>query len=455
MFNQKKESTHSYCKIEIVSLIVYLIAIFWGLAMLYRSVLLSEITRERVVDSLLSVVSLMFILLLHKFNDNLQSTIGKKYCCLVQAFLYFCAIMQGDKYTICLMLIIYLSTILYKPNLDYIIRGILGLGVLLECSSIWFIVQELPELNIIDRILNGYVLDIAFVLVVIIYLLRDKLHNILNRIANCAIYRILVSGLMIVVVLVCEWMMQDAGQWEYLALIAQEHPKKVVTILIITTIYMMGLWRLNKAITVRAFNKYCVYVVICALAGVLCIGLSYWEKTFINQYALEKGYSCQYDVKDYSNGNIELQNFELKEDGTLVSQNDDPWIIIKRKEGFDRTIYNVVLEFEQLTNEGESNIYFVFDDENDWEAGSQKGSYICKKGRVVIEGEPLKSVQNYIRFDLTQQQGVEMKLSSITFNDISENVGAIKYVGVVLVGFSVILAGYTLIVRGKLKSKRS
>ncbi len=454
MFNKNNESEYSYCQMEIISAVTYLAAMVWGLAMLYRSALLSEIARERVIDSLLSVVSLMFILLLHKFRDNLCSNTGKKYCCMVHAFLYFCAIIQGDKYTICLLLIIYLSNILYQPNLDYIIRGMLGFVVLLECASLWFLMQELSENNIIDKILMSCLIDIAFIIVLIIYLVKDKLDSILNWLINSALYRILLPVLMIAIALSCSWMMQKAGQWEYLALIAQEHPRKIVFILMLATVYMLRPWMLRKTISIRMFNKYCICAVLCAGVGVICIGLSYWEKTFATQYAFANGYSCQYNLDDYNNGNIELQSFELEEDGTLISQCEDPWMIVKRKDGYNRTIYNIVFEFEQLTNEGESNIYFVFDDENDWDAGSQTGSYICERGRVVIEGEQLKSIQNYIRFDLAQQEGVEIRLSQIIFNDSSDNIGGIQYIGISFGVLAVIFAGYVIIQKtGRYKKK--
>lgn len=441
------------CEVEYGTFVAYILGTLSGIAILYRSMILSRLMGERAVDILGCLVVITLVIILKAFRTNINHPVLSQYAYISTSILYADILLQGDKYVVGLALIVWLYVLQAKEqrNIEEILKELLCTIVIVEADGIYYLLTVRMETNgWLDRFILGFGIDIALLVAVLIWMLKDRIESILMRMFwNKNFQRMTQIATFIGLICWSLWMIQGV-QFPYWAQLIQEHHRTAMILAVLLLICVLKPWEktLQKTSCVRKWNLYPERISI--ILGILCVGLGLLTPYAVNTYAMKSGYTSCYSVEDIWNGNIVLDGFDLTDNGILVANRADAWILIRRKPGFDRKINNVSFRLEQFSGGEENASYFVFVNEDNWGEGYEAGSFVSKKGKILIDDDAMHHIQNYIRLDLTEKKGTRIKLSEIRINDYRGCMGGIRYLGYLL-----IVIGGVLFVEKSLQEKKT
>lgn len=438
-------------KLECKSFIAYVIGALFGITILYRSLICSRLMGERSIDVLICLHVLVWIVALKLFQRNLNHPILARYAYVITALLYADVFLQGDKYIIVLTFVLwlYFLTDIEQGKYEEVLRELLGIAILVEMVSLYYLLTSQVESNgLWDDIILGAGIDIVLLALIVIWMVRDKLEPISIYLQSHKRYRKMLKFVVFMgMVGWSAWMIHD-GQILYWANLLQENHRSAFILAVLISICALKPWSKKdcKTSLVRRWDTFPERI--CIVMGLVCVVIGYVTPGVVSEYAIKHGYTTCYSLEDVWNGNIILDGFNITDNGILVANRADSWIVLRRKPEYNKRINNISLRIDQFSGEKENATYFVFANENDWTEKFETGTFVSKKGKVLIEDKALHHIQNYIRLDLTEKKGTRIKLSEIRVNDYRESMGEVRYLG-----YALILLGIGMFVNKILREK--
>lgn len=418
-------------QLELISYAVFVVMSLYGIGLLLWNCIWTELMLRRNVDWINSIISLLSVILLHGFQRNLNHPFLFKYRHVCYALFFTCAVLFGNRYTICLLfaVVLYLLTNVHENDFLNAKKVFLGTTLLLEVVGVWYLYLGVSVYGHIDQSLQGLGIDILLFLAVILSALPKKCDIIFIKLLSGSWMKKIMSGLCGVIIIVSILLIENDKMWSALKDVLKTSVIQDGILILLLFVVALCPWKykITRICNVRQWQNYLERIFL--MTGVLLL-LSFGVfEPLIERVAEGKGLTSKYTAEDFFNGNIVLKGFEIDEDGTLISTESDPWITVYRKNEFVQQINRIVLDVESLTNEEVAQCY-VFQNEDDWAEGVLVDNYQMKQGKSVIKSGILGQADRYVRLDLTAQEGTEIKLNKIQFKSYPGEIIGIACLGI-------------------------
>lgn len=418
-------------QLELMSFAVFVTMFLYAIGLLVWNCVWSELLLRRNVDWMNAIISLLCILFLHKFQPNLNHSFLYKYRCVNYILFYTSAVLNGNKYTMCLVfaMVVYTLTNVQEEDIRNIKKIFLGTALLLEMVGVRYIYLGISKNGFIGWMLQGIGIDILLVFAVALSTLSEKRDTLIIKLLSSSLIKKIMCVLCGVVIIVSILLIEKDNTWSVLkdVLKTSIFQDGILILLLLIAAFRPWRYKITRICNVRQWQNYLERIFM--MAGVLLLLLFGVLDPLIERVAERRGLTSKYTTEDFFNGNIVLKGFEIGEDGTLISLESDPWITVYRKEEFENQISRIVLDVGYLSNEEVAQCY-VFQNEDNWAEGVLVENYQMQQGKSVIKSDILRRVDRYVRLDLTAQEGTEIKLNRIQFDSYSSEMIWIAYLGI-------------------------
>ena len=121
-------------------------------------------------------------------------------------------------------------------------------------------------------------------------------------------------------------------------------------------------------------------------------------------------------------GAVDIHDFEIQEDGTLVAVTNDPWIMIDLNEidGLDKSrVKTLTIDVSELYTQEETIEIFTVGDIDEFDTYKQHTMTIQKgHNTITLSGDMADA--NYIRMDLLEAEHEQINFSAIEFNSVPD-----------------------------------
>lgn len=419
-------------KLEILSFILFLFVFLYGCGLLLYFCASNELYLHKQNDWMYAIISLIALLLVDKFIRNLNHSLFYQIRSVNYILLFTNIVLYGNKYTMLFFaaLLIYLLKDIKESDVQCIRNTLLGTAIMLGGVELCDIYLRVMTNGSSEQPLLGNGIDIFIATAVFLFSIMGGKSASVVRVLNKLITNnviILTSGLMCVTF---AFLMHNDGKWDILLGVLKESFFQVGIVLVLLIIVAFRPWRykINRTCNVREWKNYLERFFL--IIGVLLLLSFSILQPFIKRVAERRGLTSKYTEEDFFNGTIELKGFEIGEDGTLISIETDPWIIVYRKDELVHPISRIALDVDFLSNNEEVAQCYVFHNEDDWSEGVLVENYQMQQGESVIMSDILGYVDRYVRMDLTAQEGTEIRLNGIQFYSYFDVMIWIAYLGI-------------------------
>ncbi|MGN0437427.1 MAG: hypothetical protein ACI4F4_02810 [Lachnospiraceae bacterium] len=139
---------------------------------------------------------------------------------------------------------------------------------------------------------------------------------------------------------------------------------------------------------------------------------SFFVDDFVNDFIIKKVPNFTLTMDDIRNDETLLKGFSIMEDGTIRSDELDPWILIEWEKYGISELYNVNVVTKLLTNQNEKIMIYG------WPVCDSMDASI-RKGKNVYALNNMLPINNGVRLDLTSQKNTFILIDKIVLNDFS------------------------------------
>lgn len=422
------------CKVELISVIFYILAFTFGTVETLQNVVFSAINNERQIDYINCVLSLLFLLFILSYKKVLSYRLLIDYSYVIEGILYANAILWSDKITIWLTIAVFLFELSYLlDKLEYVLKILLCGAILIELIGLWYIFNKLAQITKLDYIIIGWPIDIVTILLLILHILLQGKSSFKLSDRFIKICRVICLLFSIVAIVGFIYYGIKNVEGAYVLEEIRKHSIKTgfaFCILVVGIICVLLKCKVEKVFTIHQWKSHMQYILF--LIGAIIVIAGQIIQLF-NDNVIE------YNLEDVKKGNIVLKGFSIDEQNYLISNEDDAWIIVYRKDDKKEAIRNIVINIDECSNENEIGQCFVFSNEDDWSENIDSINFKIKTGKTIVSSNKLKNIKDYFRIDMTGYRDAKIKINSIEINNFSEQFKVITYIGVIIIVWALIL----------------